>query len=108
MPADDGPLKIQVGPTFETCLIQVAGELDGQTRGALESELRRVEATDVDTIVLDLSGLEFLDSDGIQLLLDAVERSKFDGERLRLLRPPDESAALLKLMDLESSLPYLD
>jgi anti-anti-sigma factor len=103
-----GPLTIQVGPTFETCLIQVEGDLDDSTRGALERELRRVERTEVDTIVLDLSGLKYLDSVGIECLLEAVERSHFNGDRLRLLRPPAEGASLLEMMDLEASLPYLD
>jgi anti-anti-sigma factor len=108
MPVQAGPLTIHVGPTFETCLIQVTGDLDSNTRGALERELRRVESTDVETIVLDLSGLDYLDSDGIALLFDAAERSHLNGDRLRLLRPTEKAGSLLKLMDLEASLPYLD
>jgi anti-sigma B factor antagonist len=105
---EHGQLTVRIGPMFETCLIQLSGDLDGETCQALDRELRRIEATDVDTIVLDLGALEFLDSAGIAMLLDAVERSRFDGERLRLLRPTEKAGSLLRLMDLEDSLPYLD
>ena len=55
--------------------IQVEGELDLATAERLERELTRAEATDVLSIVLDLSGLTFIDSTGVRLLLLAHARS---------------------------------
>jgi anti-anti-sigma factor len=58
--------------------IGLSGELDLATAPDVADELERVEATAVDIVVLDLSGLTFIDSTGIRLVLAAHRRA---GER---------------------------
>jgi anti-sigma B factor antagonist len=64
------------------------GELDLSTTSEVRRALDRAEASDAAEIVLDLSGLRFIDSSGLHLVVSAVARST--GDRLRLLRgtPP--------------------
>lgn len=64
--------------------LQVDGELDMATAGLLETAITEVVGEER-RIVLDLSGLEFIDSSGIRVLITAAKRS---GQPL-LLRHPD-------------------
>lgn len=45
------------------------GELDSQNAGTLTTELYRLFASELDTVVLDLEGLGFIDSAGLRCLL---------------------------------------
>ncbi len=67
--------------------LRLEGELDLATAEQLERELLRVEASDALSIALDLSALEFIDSTGVRLIIQADARSRADS-RLALLRGP--------------------
>jgi anti-sigma B factor antagonist len=84
------------------------GELDLATADAVEKELLRVEATDADAIVVDLSGLKFIDSTGARLLLYAAARSRADSDRLALLRGGPAVQRVFELTALEGKLPFAD
>jgi anti-anti-sigma factor len=58
--------------------------------------------------VLDLSGLRFIDSSGIRVLLLADARSRADANRLRLLRGQRQVQRALELCGLEDRLPFED
>jgi anti-sigma B factor antagonist len=72
-----------------THTIAPLGELDVATSPKLEAELLRVEATDAKSIVLDLSGLDFIGSTGVRVIVAADARSRADSDRLVLLRPSE-------------------
>lgn len=72
-----------------THTIAPLGELDVATSPKLEAELVRVEATDATSIVLDLSGLDFIGSTGVKVIVAADARSRADSNRLVLLRPSE-------------------
>ncbi len=52
------------------------GELDLANAGDVEHELRRIEATDAEVILVDLRDLSFIDSTGMKLLVTAAARSR--------------------------------
>jgi anti-sigma B factor antagonist len=83
-----------------------AGELDLATANALRDELERVESTDAESIVLDLSGLTFMDSTGVRLLLTAHARSRADSHRLTLVRGCASVQRVLQLTGVETVLPF--
>jgi anti-sigma B factor antagonist len=93
------------GDMHSICLF---GELDLATADAVEKELLRVEATDADAIVIDLSGLTFIDSTGVRLLLYAAMRSRADSDRLALLRGGAAVQRVFELTALEDKLPFAD
>ena len=68
--------------------IAVAGELDLATIPELERALEQAEASDALSIIVDLSRLQFIDSSGVRVLLQAHARSRADSNRLALLRGP--------------------
>ncbi len=88
--------------------ICVGGELDLANADRLERELTRVEATDAQSIVVDLSGLSFIDSSGVRLLVNAHARSRSDGGRLALLRGPQAVQRIFELTGIRDVLPFAD
>jgi len=74
----------------------------------LQRELERVEATDARSIILDLSGLTFIDSSGVRLMLKAHARSRADSDRLTLLRGSAGVQRVLDLTGVSDLLPFAD
>ncbi|MEA2157106.1 MAG: anti-sigma factor antagonist [Solirubrobacteraceae bacterium] len=103
-----GELTLSSERQGDVHVIALNGELDLATAGALERELLRVEATDAASIVLDLSGLTFMDSTGIRVMLSADARSRADSERLALLRGPFAVQRVFELTGVVDLLPFAD
>jgi anti-sigma B factor antagonist len=103
-----GDLAIRSEREDDVHSIYLFGELDLATADIIEQELERVEDTDAASILLDLSGLTFMDSSGIRLLWNAHLRASEDSERLMLLRPPAAVQRALELAGLDDRLPFAD
>ena len=85
--------------------IALFGEIDLADVERLEHELRVAEASDAPSIVLDLSGLRFIDSSVVQAVLRAFHRC---GGRLTLLRGPRSVHRVFELTALDRVLPFAD
>jgi anti-anti-sigma factor len=92
-PLPPGELRIESLPGEDAVIVMLRGELDLASAGALERALHAAEAGP-ERLVVDLSGLTFIDSTGIHVLLQAQQRA--DG-RLSLRRGPDEVHRVLEL-----------
>ena len=90
-----------------THVVELLGELDIAGAPQLEAELLAVEASDAETIVVDLSSLEFIDSTGIRMLLMASDRCSAE-RRLTIVRGPKKVHRIFELTDLVSRLPFAD
>ena len=87
--------------------VAVSGELDIATSSALEPVLLEAEQSDAETIVLDLSGLEFIDSTGLRLVIDANERCGGPDGRLRVIAGAPAVERLLDIVGLRERLPLI-
>jgi anti-sigma B factor antagonist len=87
-------------------VVQLIGELDMSTAQEFETELMRVEATDAEEIIVDLSGLKFIGSDGLKAFIHASARSRLGDNRLRLVRGPDAVQKTFETTGLVSRLPF--
>jgi len=101
-----GSLAVRGEREGEAQIIELIGELDLDGAPRLEEALREAEASDASSIVVDLGGLEFIDSTGLRLLVMAAERSK-DG-RFSLLRGPKQVHRVFEITDLVDRLPFAD
>ena len=101
-----GSLALRSQREGEAHIIELIGELDLDGAPRLEEELRRVEASDVHSIVVDLGRLEFIDSTGIRLIVMACERAE-EG-RVSLLRGPKQVHRVFEITDLADRLPFAD
>ncbi len=103
-----GYLELRTDRSGDEHVIALAGELDLDGADRVNQELQRVEATDAQRIVLDLSSLEFIDSSGIRLILAADIRSRADGGRLALVRGPRAVHRVFELTGIAERLPFTD
>ena len=101
-------LTIQTDRQADRYVIAPAGELERANVELLESAVRDAEATDAQRIVLDLSGLRFIDTTGLRLLLAAQARSSADSDRLRLVPGPRRVQRVFQLTNTEQMLPFFD
>ena len=103
-----GPLEIRSERRGTDHVIALAGELDLSDASRVAEEIIRVEATDARTIVVDLSALEFIDSTGVRIIVEADARSRGNGHRLRLLRGPRPVRRVFEIAGLNDRLPFVD
>ena len=99
-----GELSIRVERHDGESFLALYGELDVASAPLLDRELNRAIAS-TPTIVVDLSALEFIDSNGIRSLLSA---SRIKGRDVCYLRPPPDVARILQMVGADECLRYLD
>lgn len=81
-------------------VLVVSGEVDVHTAQRLRDEVKASEARDV-PLVVDLSGVPFMDSTGLGVLVGALARSRETGHRLVLCAVPSRTRRLLSLTGLD-------
>jgi anti-anti-sigma factor len=90
-----------------TYVVAPSGELDIATVAVLEPAVLAAEATDAETILLDLSGLTFIDSTGLRLVLDINDRCGGAVDRLRVIAGSPAVERLLDIVGLRERLPLV-
>lgn len=91
MPDTTPPISI----TTTADAVAVAGEIDAHTAPELAAALAAESGRD--ELVVDLSGVEFVDSSGLRALLEEHHTRTGDGRRLVLRRP---SGVVLRLFEV--------
>ncbi len=105
---EDGQLTVRVEPDGEELLVRAFGELDLSNVKTLEAELRRAIGGEVPGVVLDLSGVSFIDSAGLRVLLLMSKESLRNGGRLCLLRGSEPVDRAIETSGVEHLLPLAD
>ena len=88
------------------CVLSLYGELDVASGPILEKKLKRLQWSGAAAIVLDLSGLDFVDSSGLHVLIRAFHRSP-EGQ-LTLLRGSRNVHRVFELTGTDTLLPFAD
>jgi anti-sigma B factor antagonist len=91
-----------------TVIVEVVGQIDLSNADLLASQIREAEETDAARIVLDLGGLEFIDSTGLKELLIAQRRNDEDSDRLRLRNVHGNVARAISVTQLDGILKTQD
>ena len=87
-----------------TAQLALEGELDLASAAQVEEELGALQAARPQRIVVDLSGLAFIDSTGLRTLIQADQRAREAGSEMILL-PGDES--IQRVFELTGALDVL-
>lgn len=82
----------------------VHGDVDITTGDRLESELLRAEREHPGVLTLDFTDVDFFDSTGLQLLLDADVRAHEEGRRLVVVPGAGEAARVMALAEVTDRL----
>jgi anti-anti-sigma factor len=81
--------------------LRLVGELDVGTAAAVRQALRRASEDGVDTVVVDLSGLSFIDSTGLHELVVAHKRQQARGGEVVLQAPTAQTRRVLEIVGLD-------
>jgi anti-sigma B factor antagonist len=95
---DDGPERV----------IQLFGELDRACVGTFNGQLQEAMRGPFRSVVVDLSGLDFIDSTGLGAIYWAVEDANSNGAKLGLLRGSASVERTIAMAGLDQLLPFLD
>jgi anti-anti-sigma factor len=98
-------LSLDTSRTGATTVIALAGELDLAGTSALEQELAAVEGG---AVVLDLRGLEFMDSTGLRAIMVAARDAERDGGRFALVPGNEPVMRLFDVTRMRERLPFVD
>lgn len=101
-------LEIRVHADHHGPVVSVTGQLDMATAERVEAALRAAEADTPPVLTLDYSALEFVDSTGLQILLDADHRARQADRRLRVALGDGEARRVALLADVASRLSITD
>lgn len=88
--------------------VTLAGEFDLAGVQQFESVLGELEAESPETLVIDLSGLDFMDSSGLRALVMADQRARRAGRRLAIVPGPPPVRRVFEITQLDDRLDLID
>lgn len=88
----------------EVQLVEMIGRMDGANSRHLNYLVDSALACGRQELILDMSGLEYMNSAGLRELVDLMDRIKQRGGVLRIANPSDRVKKLLDLVGLDSVL----
>lgn len=102
-------LKATVRAESSYTLVTLAGESDATTRQSLRDFLESEVSKDVRRLIIDLSGLRFMDSAGVHVLVDVRAMLLDRGGELLLVAPQPVVARVMNLAGADRLIPvYAD
>lgn len=91
----------------EVLLVRLKGELDLAAAERIRSELdQKIGSNNTRHLLLDLSGVTFIDSSGIGVILGRYRRLANSGGRLGILRPQPQVKRILDIAGVSSLVPF--
>jgi anti-sigma B factor antagonist len=86
----------------QTQLVEVLGRMAGNNSLALAQALDNALASGCTTVILDLGGVEYINSAGLRELMLLYKRMQHTGGQLKIANPSDRVQKLLELVGLDS------
>ena len=96
--------EVSVERAGTTAIVRLAGELDLATAPELADVLHGLEA-ECQRIILDVTGLEFIDSTGLRLAVVEHDRAAMDGFEFVIAGAAGSVLKVLRLTGLDVTLP---
>jgi anti-sigma B factor antagonist len=100
-------LLIDVSRNEERVVLRLDGELDLASVPLLESEVENATLDNPAEIVLDLRGLEFIDSTGLRAILSLDKRSTERGQTFALVRGSEQVQRLMNMTRVDEHLKFI-
>jgi anti-sigma B factor antagonist len=101
-------LEVETRQGEDLAHVVLRGELDLSTVDKVEKALAVLHEGDDEVLVLDLSGLTFLDSTGLRLMVTADQRAQKEGRRLVIVKGPDTVQRVFSITKLDETLEMVD
>jgi anti-sigma B factor antagonist len=100
-------LRTDVSEISGWTVVNVYGELDVATAPELREQLIRLVSDGRTRLVLDLDGIDFLDSTGLGTVVSALKRARTHGGDLRLVCTQTRITRLFEITGLDKAVPLL-
>jgi anti-sigma B factor antagonist len=102
-------LEVETTKDGTVAVVAARGELDLSGAAILETELERLAAEpELGTVVLDMRGLEFMDSSGLRLIVLTDMRARDAGRRFTLVRGIDTVHRVFEITRMAERLDFVD
>jgi anti-sigma B factor antagonist len=100
-------LRTEVSEIAGWTIVSVYGELDVATTPDLREQLIKLVAEGSNRLVLDLEGVDFLDSTGLGTIISILKRTRTHGGDLRLVCTQARITRLFEITGLDKAVPLL-
>jgi anti-sigma B factor antagonist len=100
------PLDLEVLSENERTVVRASGELDIATADKLRACLDRVKR-EAQPVTLDMTGIEFMDSSGLHVLIEADRAFAASGTGFSIV-PSEQVLKIITIVDLVDHLPIAD
>jgi anti-sigma B factor antagonist len=100
-------LRTDVSENSGWTVVSVYGELDVATAPELREQLIQLVGEGRTRLVLDLDGIDFLDSTGLGTVVSALKRVRTHGGDLRLVCTQARITRLFEITGLDKAVPLL-
>jgi anti-sigma B factor antagonist len=101
-------LRIETRTEGQAAVLELFGEFDLAGIEQFETDLGRIESGGAKVLVVDLSGLDFMDSSGLRALVMADQRAAKDGRRLAIVPGPPAVRRVFEITQLDSRLDLVE
>lgn len=100
-------VRTEVSDLSGWTVVAVYGELDVATAPSLREKLISLVGDGASHLVLDLEGVDFLDSTGLGVIVSALKRVRTHGGDLRLVCTQARIRRLFEITGLDKAVPLL-
>ena len=102
------PFEVDVNPEPDGVRVSPHGEIDIATADRLQKRVAEKLAAGALQVTLDLTGVTFMDSTGIRLLVHLTRASHGDGWEFSVVHVPPSVRRVLELSGVVGALPLSD
>jgi anti-anti-sigma factor len=107
-PPEEVPFRYDVAREGNSASVRTLGELDMAAGPVLSAEMSQLREAGCRHLVLDLSGLSFMDSTGLRFLLGCYAESRQDGFTIALVPGPPAVQRVFELTRTTDRLPFIE
>lgn len=101
-------LSLETSLAGRTAVVALSGELDLAGASVLEEELHRLEPDLPGAVVLDLRGVEFMDSSGLRVIAVSAQRAQERGHRFALVPGAAQVMRVFDITRMRDRLDFVD
>jgi len=107
-PDDESSLRCEVVPERAAVRVRAIGSLDMATAPVLEQQLEELRDAGFRRLIVDLGGLWFMDSTGLQLALKWHGEARRDGFEIGFAPGPPAVQRVFELTGMTEQVPFID
>ena len=95
-------MKVKIQDYNDVTVVEFQGELEGEAAELFEKTISDIIAQDKANIVIDMSGVDFIDSQGLEVLLWARDYCSQNRRELRLAGLDENCTRILEITRLDN------